>query len=140
MRVCLLRDVCFVQGELTYYVDPALAGAVMFDPAAPMARAAEILAAEDDWIESMVAAEAALPQIELRAFRHLPIAHQRRLLRAWLRSCTGHEMDFETVEQARRLGLSSSAPARINLPRGHHCRRRAGKLFVEKPKRILRRK
>ena len=28
MRVCLLRDVCFVQGELTYYVDPALAGAV----------------------------------------------------------------------------------------------------------------
>jgi tRNA(Ile)-lysidine synthase len=128
------------RNKLRHDVLPALAGAVMFDPAAPMARAAEILAEEDDWIESMVAAEASLMQIELRPFRQLPVAHQRRLLRAWLRARTGREVDFDTIEQARRLALSSSAPAKINLPRGHHCRRRAGKLFVEKPKRIIRRK
>jgi hypothetical protein len=40
-------------------------------------------------------------------------------------------VDFETIEAARHLALSGGHPAKLNLPRGTHLRRRAGKLFVE---------
>jgi hypothetical protein len=40
-------------------------------------------------------------------------------------------VDFETIEAARQLALSSGPPAKLNLPRGYHLRRRAGKLFIE---------
>jgi hypothetical protein len=65
-----------------------------------------------------------------------PVALQRRWLRAWLRERTGSQIDFETVERARDLALSNEAPAKMNLPRGHHLRRRAGKLFVERTRRL----
>ena len=114
-------------------VVPALAAAVEFDPVPAMARAAEILAAEDDWLESIVAAEASAAVLDTRALAAMPAARQRRLLRAWLRARTGKETDFAMVERARRLAASVSAPAKMNLPGGHHLRRRAGELFVERP-------
>jgi hypothetical protein len=48
---------------------------------------------------------------------------------------TGGEIDFETVEDARAVAQSKDKPAKMNLPRAHHLRRRAGKLFVERARR-----
>jgi tRNA(Ile)-lysidine synthase len=114
---------------------PALAGAVGHDPVPALARAAEILGAEDDLLEELVRARAQAAQIDTARWRRESLALQRRWLRAWLRAQTGGEIDFETVERAREVALSNDQPAKTNLPRGFHLRRRAGKLFVEKPRR-----
>jgi len=129
----------FTRNRMRRGVLPALQRAVGHDPVPVMARAGEILSAEDEWMESLVADDARATQLEVRALRGKPAAHQRRLLRAWLRARTGNEIDFETVERAREVALSDDQPAKTNLPRGQYIRRRAGKLFVEKPRRAKRR-
>lgn len=121
------------RNRLRHEIIPALASAVGFDPVLPMARAATILAAEDDWLESLVAQEAKLPFLNTRYFSELPTAPQRRLLRAWLREHLGVTMDFATIERARILATTTVPPAKMNLPGGSYLRRRAGKLFVETP-------
>ena len=125
----------FTRNRVRHAVLPALRRAVGHDPVPVMARAGEILAAEDEWMESLVAAEARVAQLDVRALRRKPVAHQRRLLRAWLRAHTGNEIDFETIDRAREVALSDDQPARTNLPRGQYLRRRAGKLFLERPRR-----
>jgi tRNA(Ile)-lysidine synthase len=122
----------FTRNRLRHDVFPALARAVGHDPVPVMARAGEILAAEDEWMESLVDAEARPAQLDTRALRRKPAAHQRRLLRAWLRRRLAGDLDFDTIERARAVALSEGQPAKTNLPGGHHLRRRAGKLFVEK--------
>ncbi len=110
---------------------PALAAAMGFDPVPPMARAAAILAAEDEWMNGLVADDAARPTLATRTLRAMHPAHQRRLLRAWLRAAAGIEADFATIECARAIALSSGASAKMNLPGALHLRRRAGMIFIE---------
>lgn len=121
------------RNRLRQEVVPALAQAVGFDPVPPMARAASILAAEDDWLESLVAEEAALSLLDTRAIASMHPARQRRLLRAWLQNQIGLAVDSAVVERAKKLATTTATPAKINLPAGRHLRRRAGKLFVETP-------
>ena len=121
------------RNRLRHDVLPALAEAVDFDPVPALARAADLLAAEDDALEELVRIRAAATQLETRRLRREPVAIQRRWLRAWLRKRTGIECDYDTIERARSLALGTTAPAKTNLPRGWHLRRRAGKLFVERP-------
>lgn len=122
------------RNRLRHDVLPALAEAVGFDPVPALARAAEILAAEDETLEALVGEKSQSGHLETRRLCREPVALQRRLVRAWLRSRTKSEVDFETIEQARALAFSNVAPAKMNLPRGYHLRRRAGKLFVERPR------
>lgn len=119
------------RNRLRLDVLPALAAAVGFDPVPCMARTTALLADDLDWIEQIASAGAQEIQLDLRCFRALHIAHQRRLLRSWLLERTGRESDSATIERARALAASDTAPAKINLPGGRHLRRRAGKLFVE---------
>jgi len=125
----------FTRNRLRRDVLPALAKAVGHDPVPGMARAAEILASEEEWLESLVASEAQSAQLDVRSLRHQPVAHQRRLLRAWLAARTKSAIDFKTVEAARTLALDYDTPSKLNLPRAHHLRRRAGKIFVERARR-----
>lgn len=122
----------FTRNRIRRDILPALARAVGHDPVPAMARAAEILALEEEWLESLVADEAQAAQLDVRAFRGKTTAHQRRLLRAWLSRRTGGAVGFETIEAARVLALSDRSPAKLNLPRRRHLRRRAGRLFVER--------
>jgi tRNA(Ile)-lysidine synthase len=120
------------RNRLRHDILPALAAAVGHDPVPALARAAAILAAEDEWMESLLAPQAQAAELSLPLLASLPVAAQRRLLRTWLRGQTHGEPDFDTLERARLLALSRTSPAKLNLPRHHHLRRRAGKLFVEK--------
>ncbi len=122
----------FTRNRIRRDIMPALARAVGHDPVPAMARAAEILATEEEWLEGLVADDAQSAQIDVRVLRRKPVAHQRRLLRAWLAARLKGTVDFETIEAARALALSDRPPAKLNLPRGFHLRRRAGKLFVER--------
>lgn len=123
------------RNRLRHQVLPALAKAVGHDPVPALARAAEILAAEDEFLDSAVNRRIHAAQLETRYLRREPVALQRRLLRAWLLARTGCEIDFETIENARKLALSKVQPAKMNLPRGLFLRRNAGKIFVERAKR-----
>jgi len=92
-------------------------------------RTARILAEENLFFEEL------LPrvwpeQLPLREWRDLSVALQRRGLRAWLQSRGVDNADFAQIEAVRGL-LTREQPARVNLSRGRHCRRRAGVLFVE---------
>jgi tRNA(Ile)-lysidine synthase len=129
------RSRAFTRNRLRRDVLPALARAVGHDPVPPMARAADILAAEEEWLESLVTTEAQSAQLDVRSLRHQPVARQRRLLRAWLAARTEGAIDFDTVEAARALALGYDKLSKLNLPRTHHLRRRGGKLFVERPRR-----
>lgn len=119
------------RNRLRHDAMPVLAAAMGFDPVPSMARAAAILAAEDEWMDEIVAADAVRPVLETQILRTMHAAHQRRLLRAWLRAIAGAEADFATVERARAIALSPGAPAKMNLPGGIHLRRRAGVVFIE---------
>ena len=123
------------RNRLRHDVLPALAQAVGFDPVPALARAADILAEEDAALDSLVRDRVNSSPLETRRLRDEPAALQRRWLRAWLHRCTGIECDYDTIKRARSLDLSTRAPAKMNLPRGHHLRRRAGMLFVERARR-----
>lgn len=125
----------YTRNRIRHDVLPALAAAVGFDPAPCIARTAGLLADELDWIERAGSAKQQGSELDLRGFRKLHVAQQRRVLRAWLLQRTSNECDSSTIERARALAVSDTAPAKINLPGARHLRRRAGKLFVEGPPR-----
>lgn len=125
----------YTRNRLRHDVLPALAESVGFDPVPALARAADLLAAEDEALGELVRSRAETVQLETQRLRREPVAIQRRWLRAWLLERTGFECDYDTIERCRALALGTTAPAKTNLPRGWHLRRRAGKLFVERPPR-----
>lgn len=98
----------FTRNRLRHDVLPALARAVGFDPVPALARSAEIFAAEETWMESLVGPEAESRQLDLRTLRGKPLAEQRRLLRTWLGARTATSVDFATIEAARQLALSGA--------------------------------
>ncbi len=94
-------------------------------------RTASILAAEDDYLESLAAPHAAQDQLNTRELASMPLALQRRVVHAWLRHHGFIEVSFKEVERVLSL-LNLVGPAKINLPGNAHARRRSGILFLEK--------
>jgi tRNA(Ile)-lysidine synthase len=92
-------------------------------------RAAEILAAEDDCLGSLVPKPAR--ELSLPALRAMPVAMQRRLIRDWFRRRQIADFGFEEIEAARALIVPGAVVAKINLPGARHLRRRAKRLFIE---------
>lgn len=92
-------------------------------------RSAEILRAEDEMLADLVGettAELSVPELAAE-----PLALQRRRLHAWLRSQGVPDVGFAEVEAVR--GLLHGSTAKVNLPGGWHARRRAKRLFLERP-------
>jgi tRNA(Ile)-lysidine synthase len=96
-------------------------------------RAATIAAEEESWLRTLLppiatgAAELPVPEL-----REMPVALQRRAIRKWLREQKVADISFDMVEQVRGLLDHENGPAKINLPRDLHVRRRAKKLFIER--------
>lgn len=95
-------------------------------------RAAVIAADEAEWAETLVAErERRTRDLDVKELRALPRALQRRTIHKWLQARGISNLDFETIERVRALVEPGAKPAKTNLPRDRHARRRAGKLFVE---------
>ena len=109
---------------------PALEKAFGREVRRAMWRSAEILRAEDALLDSLVPAGIAA-DIDTAALRALPLAIQRRTLQAWLRAQGVADVGFEEIERVR--ALLDGPRAKVNLPGGVHARRRAKKLFIERP-------
>lgn len=93
-------------------------------------RTATILAAEDQYLESLAAPHAIEDQLSTRELADMPLALQRRIIHAWLRHHGFAEVSFEEVERVLSL-LNLDGPAKTNLPGNAHARRRSGKIFLE---------
>ena len=94
-------------------------------------RSATILAEEEEFLEAQTPFDLTTnEELPVAALRKLPSALQRRVIRDWLANRRISEIGFEMIEAARNL-LTRETPAKINLPRGKHLRRRAGKIFLE---------
>jgi tRNA(Ile)-lysidine synthase len=93
-------------------------------------RTAIIAAEEEHWIDDQlrdsIGVELSVPRL-----RALPVALQRRTILKWLRAQNISEVGFDVVERVRSLLDHDATIAKVNLPRDHHVRRRAGKLFID---------
>ena len=93
-------------------------------------RSADILSAENEWLESLV--EPTPRELPVPELRKLPVAAQRRLILSWLKKLKVPNAGFREVERVRDLAAGDGSPAKINLPGDLHARRRAKKIFIEK--------
>lgn len=98
-------------------------------------RAADILQAEDAWVASMFEGDQRPPaRISVASLLSQPVAVQRRALRSWLSARGVGSVGYVEIERVRELLDIANGPAKVNLPGDCHARRRAGELFVEKPR------
>jgi tRNA(Ile)-lysidine synthase len=94
-------------------------------------RTAEILAAENDWLSSLVPPPTT--ELSVSELRKMPVARQRRVIHAWLKSGNVPDAGFDEIESVRSLLPASAKAAKINLPANLHARRRAKKIFLQYP-------
>jgi tRNA(Ile)-lysidine synthase len=95
-------------------------------------RAAEILSAEDEYLAEMVPVDGMEEELKVEMLTGLPVALQRRLVHLWLTNCGVADVGFDDVEAVRGL-VAKVRPAKVNLSTGWHARRRAGRIFIERP-------
>jgi tRNA(Ile)-lysidine synthase len=96
-------------------------------------RTIELAAGEGEFLRSLVPEIQNQPELEARELRKLPVAIQRRTIHGWLRHHEVKGCGFDEIEAVRLL-VDSTQVAKINLPRGIFCRRRAGRLFLQFPR------
>jgi tRNA(Ile)-lysidine synthase len=93
-------------------------------------RGAEIFRAENDFLERAAADFEITPQLPIRKLRELHPALLRRILKRWLDQNLP-DIGFAEVERVASLLAPGARTAKVNLPGGLHCRRRAAVLFLE---------
>jgi tRNA(Ile)-lysidine synthase len=95
-------------------------------------RAAQIWSEEEAVLDSLVPRETiSAANLSVAPLRKMPVALQRRTIHRWLRARKVADVSFDTVENVRTLIEPGAKIAKVNLPRGQHARRRAGRIFVE---------
>lgn len=123
------RDVKHTRNKMRHVIIPALEKWFGREIKKSVWRSTEILAAENDWLETLIPRPST--ELSVRELRALPVAQQRRMIRAWLKFLQVSDAGFGEVEAVRALLTSSAKPAKINLPGDLHARRRAGRIFLE---------
>ena len=98
-------------------------------------RLAEIVSEDDDYLSEIAdqaLADVTIDPTSLSAPKlgSLHPALQRRVLQRWFAAQKIANVGFLEIESTRHL-LTSTSPAKINLPDNRHVRRRAGKIFIE---------
>ncbi|MBV8141347.1 MAG: tRNA lysidine(34) synthetase TilS [Verrucomicrobia bacterium] len=96
-------------------------------------RTIELAASEGEFLRSLVPeVESQQAELDLEALRKLPLVIQRRTILSWLRHHKIKDSGFDEIEAVRSL-LDHLNIAKVNLPGGVFCRRRAGRLFLQLP-------
>jgi len=94
-------------------------------------RAVTVLGEEEDFLEKLTPVPLTKSQeLNVAEIRQLPPALQRRVIRKWLLEQEISGTSFDVIEKVKNL-IAGGAPAKINLARGRHVRRRSGKIFLE---------
>jgi tRNA(Ile)-lysidine synthase len=95
-------------------------------------RTIELAADESEFLRSLVPAMQNQRELDAGELRKLSLAIQRRTIYGWLRHQTIKDCGFDEIEAVRSL-LNHVQIAKVNLPGGVFCRRRAGRLFLQFP-------
>jgi len=122
-------DPRFTRNRLRHDAIPALNDAMNRDVRRSVWRAAEILAAEDDFLAARPEVADSPAELEVPALRSLPLALQRRLVLRWLTERGVESAGFDEVE--RVLGLLGDGAAKVNLPGDLCARRREKRIFID---------
>lgn len=120
-------DAAHTRNRLRHSVIPAITEAAGPSAKAAILRLAGIVREEEAFLASEVPSPA--PLLETKTLRALHPALRRRLVLAWLRENRIEEPGFAEVEAV--LSLLDLQSAKVNLPKGRHARRRAGRIFLE---------
>ncbi|MEO6052792.1 MAG: tRNA lysidine(34) synthetase TilS [Chthoniobacterales bacterium] len=126
-------DLSYSRNQIRHRVLGNLEKSLGRDVRKSILRTAEILSAEEDWMQGEVAKIPLQKQLSVKALRVMPLALQRRFLRRWMIAQNVPEPDYADVAEALKLLVPEAKVAKINLPKGIHLRRRAGLLFLEFP-------
>lgn len=104
-------------------------------------RTADILGAEGEWLDQLLAKTRPLPaKLSVEFVRNQTRGEQRRTVRAWLQERGATGIGYREVDLVLTLLNTDAAPAKINLPGNKHVRRRTKELFiVQSPVRAARR-
>lgn len=121
-------DTRFTRNKLRHHTIPALSADMGRDVRRSIWRAAERLAAEDDFIAAQPALAQPPAELQVASLRSLHIALQRRLIHAWLKSHSVADIGFAEVESV--INLLTPHIAKVNLPGALCARRRAGRIFI----------
>ena len=119
------------RNRLRHEALPLLSSIMERDAVAAILRHAQIAEEEDDYIEQQAAAVELGATIEVRAFRGLPRALQRRQLKRWLEGRGVGGVGYREIEAVLGLFELDGGAAKVNLPGDRHARRRAGRVFCE---------
>jgi tRNA(Ile)-lysidine synthase len=95
-------------------------------------RTIELAVGESEFLRSLVPEIQHQPELDALELRKLPVAIQRRTIHGWLRHQEVKGCGFDEIEAIRSL-VEHTQVAKVNLPRGVFCRRRAGRLFLQFP-------
>ncbi len=101
-------DVRFVRNRVRHVLLPLLEREFNPQVRAALARTAEILRDEDACLAKQVDKYGSADTLNVRELLQLPVALQRRAIRAWL-----GEVDFDEVEAIRQLAAAESPSGRI---------------------------
>ncbi len=95
-------------------------------------RAAHLIAEDESVFEALISSNLTTDaKLSVQELRRLAIALQRRAIKKWLERKKVANVGYEIVESVRALLNPAPGPAKINLARGLHVRRRGGKIFIE---------
>ena len=119
----------FTRNRLRHEIIPTLEQAFDRDIRRAIWRTAEILRAEDEFLDGLLGDEIIPAELSVPDLLAEPVALQRRRLHAWLKSRGVPNVGFAEVEAVR--SLLTGRVAKTNLPGGFHARRRARKLFLD---------
>lgn len=134
------RSTTHRRNRLRHEILPRLSQALDRDVTPALVRLAAHAARDDAFLHQLslswiVTHEAITPDGRLRintVLKDLHPALLTRIIRHWLQSLGVPHLDHTHIEAALSL-LTPGGPAKINLPRDHHLRRKARHLFLEAP-------
>ena len=131
------RDTTFQRNKVRHKLLPLLERE--FNPAvkAVLRQTAEMLAAEDEWLEAnaecgMRSAECGMAALLVETLKREHVAVRRRIIYRWLlANDVGAAVDFQTVETLRRM-VEQDEPRCVTLTAGAEVMRRADRLELKK--------
>lgn len=129
------RDIAFLRNRVRHQLLPMITKEFGEAAIQHMAELAEIARAEEEhWAcghPEITQVPAKAPSLSTTALLALPLAAQRRLVRAWLQmNAPNSNISFRVIEEALQLA-SESAGRKIEMPSGWNLRRARHELLLE---------